>query len=174
MWRWTGSDLQHGWICDMRNLEVEQIYVPRLASPSCPVFQHEPAKKNVKFPRHIFYLLLPTSKIKNRESRYRSRHSHHSHFKEEDEELINQSLCPHSDWKIDRKSIDDRWWEGWGKGREGKGSQQPRERSTYSLNSDLWPLNNNTSSPSSCEPKSKSQARIDGGMKGFIFQNIFF
>lgn len=37
-----------------------------------------------------------------------------------------------------RLTIDD----GKDEGREGKGSQQPRERSTYSLNSDLWPLNN--------------------------------
>lgn len=62
-----------------------------------------------------------------------------------------------------RLTIDD----GKDEGREGKGSQQPRERSTYSLNSDLWPLNNNASSPSSCEPKSKSQARIDGGRHYF-------
>lgn len=58
-----------------------------------PVRLHLPAlyfnRKKCKFPRHIFHLLMPASRIRTHESLdYR----HHRDFNKEEEELIKQSL----------------------------------------------------------------------------------
>lgn len=63
MWRWTGSDLQHRWICDMRKLEVEQIYAPCLASPSCLIFQYGRTKKNSNFLHTYFIFYYSHAKL---------------------------------------------------------------------------------------------------------------
>lgn len=173
MWRWTGSDLQHGWICDMRNLEVEQIYVPRLASPYCPVFQHQPAKKMWNFPDTYFIFYYPAAKLRIMSHvtavaraatvtlRRRTRSSLTSRF----------VLIPTERSTGSRLTIDDGKDEGReekGRGASSPGSAQP---TAWTLTFDLWII-----IPALRHPASQNQNLKPGSMEGWrdLFFKIFF